>query len=272
MLKNWNWESLVTKAWHMLVERTRRYSDNFPRKLKAMQDIYLRKNANLYTKSEEKELRYYLDVVLYKFLLVDLSLEQLWALSMAKRSELLQALENSLDRLDCSDDEQLLMSFALECALFESSAFLDVFMLYTCLLLKASPIVYMTKSKFYRSLKGIKAAPFAEKAAGVKTYFDTKVFGDPKQPAGFADPNWGDLVISLRDKIAHRDRLRPSFDGDERLLDKVLLDWPTLRGLTYERFIQSVQSGMWLLAGQDLAPVLYDLEWKPGPYKPHLWQ
>jgi hypothetical protein len=79
-----------------------------------MQEIYLRGNPDLYTSNELQQVRYYLKAVSYKFHLANLSLEQLWSLSDTKRQELLHALQNSLDRLDVSDDELLLISFVFE--------------------------------------------------------------------------------------------------------------------------------------------------------------
>lgn len=100
-------------------------------------------------------------------------------------------------------------------------------------------------------------------------YFENKVFA--KSSENWLSPeNWGALLQSLRDKIAHRDKLRPSYDSDENLVDDVLFDWPTLRETTYDRFCQYMQNGMFYML-HDLSKMLYELEWKPGPYKEGLW-
>lgn len=235
-----------------------------------MQEIYLQRNLEFYTRAELQHLRYYLKAVSYKFYVATLSLEQLWALSYIKRGELFSALQNSLDWLECSDDELLLSSFALEGFLFQGRAFLDFYMIYTCLFLRTGHTGSMSRRKFVKELAKVQQVPFAEKAQRVKEYFDSKVFGG-SNGRSFDLNNWGTLLVSLRDKIAHKDRLRPSFKSEEHLLGEVLFNWPTLQDMTYDRFCQYMQNGMFSLV-TDVSPVLYELEWKPGPYKPDLWQ
>lgn len=254
----------------ILLSETRRYADSLPQKVLAMQEIYLERNGNLYTANELQQLRYYLKAVVYKFYLATLSLEQLWSLSHTKRDELVEVLQNSLDKLECSDDELLLISFALENFLFQGRSFLDFYMLYFCLFLRTGHQGSMSRSKFNKALENAEDGDFAEKAARAKEYFDTRVFAEPDGTFALSPDNWGTLITSLRDKVAHRDRLRPSFDSGEALIDKVLFDWPTIQGITYDRFCQYMQNGMFSVV-TDVSPVIYELEWKPGPYHPDLW-
>ena len=262
--------STISRGLQTLLRNARRYADIPLQKLQTMQEIYLESNPDLYNLSELHQIRYYLRAVAFKFHLANLSLEQLWSLSDTKRSELFCALENSLDRLDVSDDELLLISFVFEGFLFQARSFLDFFMLYVCLFLKTGHHGSISTGKFSDALSKANEAPFAEKADRVRDYFDNKVFGSPSW-TGLNPDNWGSLLKSLRDKVAHRDRLRPSYDSDETLVGKVLFDWPTLRNITYDRFCQYTQNGMFALF-TDISPVLYELEWKAGPYKPGLWQ
>lgn len=260
----------VTCGLNALLRGTRRYAESFSQKALAMQEAYLRRNASAYTAAECEQLRYYLKAAIYKFYLATLSLEQLWALSYAKRDKLFWALQNSLDRLDCSDDELLLSSFALETFLFQGTAFLDLYMLYLCIFFRTGHRGSISRGKFTKAIERASAGTFGHKAKQVKEYFETRVFG-AQEDTFLAPSNWGALLRSLRDKIAHRDRLRPSFESNETLLDKVLFNWPTLRGITYDRFCQHMQNGMFYLI-TDISPILYDLEWKPGPFGPHLWE
>jgi hypothetical protein len=128
----------------------------------------------------------------------------------------------------------------------------------------------MSTKTFFRALHRVNEAPFAEKAQWLQDYFHNKVFGTSNW-TGQNPNNWGSLLQSLRDKIAHRDRLRPSFNSDGTPVRKVLFDWPTLRDITFDRFCQYMQNGMFALF-TDVSPVLYEVEWKPGPFKPNLWQ
>ncbi len=235
-----------------------------------MQGHYLQGNSALYTPDDVQQIQYFLGAVAYKFHLANLSLEQLWSLSHSKRDELFYALQNSLDRLDVSDDELLLTSFALEGFLFQARSFLDFYMLYLCLFLKTGHQGSMSKEKFFKALKRANLRPLASKAEWVRDYFAKKVFGSSDRE-GLNPNDWGCLLISLRDKIAHRDRLHPSFEGNETLVGKVLFDWPTLRNITYDRFCQYMQNGMFALF-KDVSPILYELEWKPGTYRPDMWQ
>ena len=235
-----------------------------------MQEIYLRRNPSLYTSEERQQLHDSVGALSYKFHLANLSLEQLWALSHAKRHGLSSALQNVTEDLEVSDDELLLISFVFEGFLFQARAFLDFFMLFVCLLLKTGHRRYMSKKKFLKALKRVQQDPFAMKAQQVRVYFDTKVFGSSDWE-GLNPNNWGTLLQSVRDKVAHLDRLRPSYDSEEILIGETRFDWPTLRGITYDRFCQYMQNGMFALV-TDLSPILYELEWKSGPYKPDLWQ
>jgi hypothetical protein len=147
---------------------------------------------------------------------------------------------------------------------------LDFYMLYICLFLRSDHQGSMSTGRFFKALDKVNEAPFADKAEWVHDYFDNKVFGASDWTRLNPD-DWGSLLQSLRDKIAHRDRLRPSFNSDETLVGKVLFDWPTLRDITYDRFCQYMQNGMFALF-TDVSPVLYELEWKAGLYEPNLWQ
>jgi len=109
-----------------------------------------------------------------------------------------------------------------------------------------------------------------EKAQWVKTYFQSKVFGT-NNGQSFELYHWGTLLEDLRNKVAHRDRLSPSFDSKETLVEKVLFNWPTLQKMTYDRFCQYMQNGMFSLI-TNISPILYELEWKSGPYNPDLWK
>jgi len=251
----------VSAGLKALLRDTRQYADSIVQKIEAMHSYYLRGHSKLYGQIEREHLDHYLAALRFKFYLATLSLEQLWAMSHTKRDQVVPALQNSLDRLECSDDELLLQSFLLEGFLFMGRAFLDFYMLYVALLLRTGHKGSMRKSRFFKALDKIKEGRFAERATKAEAYFQNRVF---------CPDCWGTRLESLRDKIAHRDIIRPSFESDETLIGQVLFDWPTIKGITYDRFCQEMQNGMFSLF-TELSPVLYELEWKPGPYRPDLW-
>lgn len=256
-----------------LVTETAKYSMNLPRKMTAMQDIFLKQNKSLYSGEEERQIRYSLKTVNFKFQLFTLNLENLWVISEKGRSQLIDALENSLDKLSIDDGDLLAASLILENLLFQGVAFLEIYMLYLLQILGTGHKGYMSSpKKFFKNLKTVANPRLKEKAKRIEGYLVNNVFGEDKSGGvDSIDPkNWGNLLKSLRDKVAHRDLLRPSFDSDERLIGKVLFDWPTIQGLTFDRFAQSIQNGMFFML-ETLSPMLYDLEWKAGPYNPDMW-
>ena len=252
-----------TEGLHALLEMTRKYADSFPKKVEAMQEVYLEKNIKLYNSKEKEQLRYYLKASNYKFYLATLSLEQLWSLSHTKKLDVFDAIKNSLDRLDCSNDDLLLITFAFEGFLFQSRAFIDFYMLYICLILKTNQRGKISYNKFYKALKN--APPQLQaKAINITNYFEKNVFAESKN-SEINPENWGALIRSLRDKIAHRDQLRPSFDNNKRLAGQVLFNWPTIHKITYDYFFQYMQNGMFSLV-EDTSPILYDVDWKPETF------
>lgn len=256
--------SEIAGALQVLVTDTKRYADGSHLKIQAMQASFLRKNATLYTEEETQQIDYYLRAALYKSYLATIAMEQLWALSHFKRNDLIFALQNSLASLDCTDEELLTISFAFENFLFLSRAFLDFYMLYLCIFLKTGHEGKISQSKFYDSLNRVKSGQFTGKATQIAEYFKVKVFAVSSNDQ-LAPENWGTLIQSLRDKIAHQDRIRPNFSSNETLLNTVLFNWPTLRGMTYDRFCQFMENGMFSMM-TEVSSLAYELEWKPGPY------
>jgi hypothetical protein len=242
---------------------------HLPLKVQGMQRVYLNGNTKNYSLEERERIEYFLDATLLKFKFASYSLEQLWAMRDAKvNTNLLAILEKSVDSLDLSTEEQFLQSFTLEQFLFQGRAFLDFAMIYIALLLKTGHQGSMSRKTFYRCLD---KAQSSDKAILVKSYFDNNVFSENREVEILSPTNWGILLKSLRDKIAHRDIIRPSSNSKEKIANQILLEWPTLKDLLYDRFCQSMQNGMfWFF--QQLTPILYDLEWESGPYREGMWK
>ncbi len=223
-----------------------------------IQERYFQNKGSIHSKERRDQLRYFLKSVMFKFQLSNLNLEQLWALSEDDRGDLFLALENSLDRLDVDDQRLLLISFAFEGVLFQVLSTLDVYMLYISFLLELLPVGYrgrMTESKFTDLLLDHLSDNMGDKVETTYRYFSKNIFGEDEEKE-WSYANWGSLVRSLRDKIAHRDRIQPSFDSDERLIDQILFNWPTIRGVTCDYFYQKIHSGLYCMI-RDLCPILY---------------
>lgn len=71
------------------------------------------------------------------------------------------------------------------------------------------------------------------------------------------------MLVSLRDKVAHRDRVHPSFTGAEELPTGELFDWPGVKGVTYDCFCQSMDNGIFEMF-RELFPVLCGQRWIAG--------
>lgn len=83
---------------------------------------------------------------------------------------------------------------------------------------------------------------------------------------------WGKFLRDLRNSTVHRDILYPTFDTGEKLADKTLGKWPArLRDTNAIRCAQDIQNDMFTMITTS-APMLYDLEWKAGPFRDDLWE
>ena len=236
-------------------------------KTQSAQNVFLRRNATLYDGIELKNIRYFLSAFLYKLQLANYSLEQLWSIRDAIVEENMFAIiQNTVFFLELSDDGLFLQSHILEGFLFQSRSSLEFFMLYVAHLLRTGHEGSMSTKTFYKRLEKAKPEAFMEKAEGIHDYVANHIFGTGKEFDHVSPTNWGTLLTSLRDKIAHKDRINYSMNSPDRIMNDILLDFPTLQGMTYDRFCQAMQNGMWFMIC-DLFPILYDLEWQAGPYR-----
>ena len=252
-----------------LLKETRTHNDAFPQKLTKMQEIYLQNNPMLYTPQEITHIQHYLKAAMYKFYLAGLSLEQLWAVTDSKRLTVLDAIDNGLNRLDYTADELLVTSLAFETFLFQGRSFLDFYMIYLCHVLKTGHRGSMSFDQFFKELNKVSEEPFNTKVQFIRDYFTTVVFGIYDQ-SRFASNGWGQLLRDLRNKIAHKDVVNPSHQGSETLFGSVIFDWPTIQGMTYDRFCQDMENGMFYML-TEIASVIYEVKWKAGPYNPEMW-
>jgi len=255
----------IAEGMKLLQIAVRRHAIASYLKLQAMQEAYLSRTNVAYTPEERKAIEYFLSAVIHKFHLASLSLEQLWAMSDDTRGGLVEAIELSLDRLEVSEDELPVISFAFDTFLFHARAFIDFSMLYICYFLRTGHEGSISQDRFKKELAKVTESDLSTKADKIGKYFNNSVFR-PSEGPKFEIASWGTLLTDLRNKIAHRDIIRPSFESNETLLDNILLDWPTIKQTTYERFHQDMQTGMYSLL-QEMAEILYEIDWIPGPYK-----
>jgi hypothetical protein len=257
------WQKDVRAGMLLMVSQNRGYIEATHNILRHVHHIYIDKNSYLYTDQELSRIDHFLNSVIFKSFLVRVAIEQLQSVRHGRINESLwPAIENSLTTLNCSDDEQILVSFALEAFLFEARSFLDVYMILVCLLLRTGFTKgYMSKTRFYEELDKVTEPSLAQKAEWIKQYFDIHVFGlKPDKTTSISRDDWGTLLRSLRDRISHRDVISFSFDSKEKFIDDIRLDWPTIQGITYHSLAETIGNGIHSLFHQGLCHI-YELNW-----------
>ncbi|MHB0988050.1 MAG: hypothetical protein ACYC3P_05200 [Bellilinea sp.] len=257
------WQKEIKDGMLLMVSKNRGYIEATHRILRYIHGIYIGKSSHLYTEKELFWVNHFLDSIIYKSFLVRVAVEQLQSVRHGRINESLwPAIENSLVTLDCSDDEQVLVSFALESFLFEARSFLDIYMVFVCLLLKTGfTNGKMNRSRFIGELSNVIEPAFAPKAKWIKQYFDTHVFGkEENKNTSFIRKDWGILLSSLRDKVTHRDVIGLSFESKEEFIDNIRLDWPTINELTYHSLAETIGNGIHALFHQGLCHI-YELKW-----------
>lgn len=255
------------------LEESQSYSSQIPKKLRLMQEVYLQRNPHVYSTEQIRKLHYYQRAFAYKDASVALSLEQLWSLVHAGEGDrpLLQVLGNIYDDHRIDDPHLALLSFTLESFLLQATAFLDFYMLHLSAFFHIADTDRMSGPKLIKALSEVALPRFQEKAEQARDFFQSRVFGKAGRGA-VSIGSWGDVLRELRHSTIHRDMEYPSFDTGEQLTAKKTDAWPeSLQSIEAVRFAQDVQNDMFFMVTQ-LSAVLYDLEWKPGPFRPDLWK
>lgn len=239
-----------------VIEQSKRYSENQLIKIGKYQQKYLRDYEDLFSDKQRINIERKFKAVQHKFFLSMTTLEQLWALSEDSRLNFFDALENAVEKLEWSESEKVLGSLSLECFLFETQSFMEVFMFYICLLLNIEKPPQMTYTKFKKILRKIKDNDFIVRAEKIIDYYEKHIY---------SKNGWGTLLESLRNRVCHYDYIRESRDGTESIVGEILLDWPTLRKQTYDRFCQYIQNNAFEMI-RDLTPILYLNPWIAGSH------
>lgn len=254
------------------LEESASYTDQIPKKLARMQELYLARNPYLYDKIQVRKLRYYQAALAYKDLIVAFRLEELWCVVHSGPGDrpLLEVLRNVYDEHHTADEHITLLSFTLDDFLLQATAFLDFYMPYLRAFFQLSDDKKLSERKLMGALGQIDDPAFLSKATIVREFLQQRVFTDVEIGAGFI-AGWGTVLRTLRNSVIHRDMLYPTFATGEKLVDKVTQQWPRpLREIDTVRFAQDIQNDMFSMI-TSMAELLYELEWKPGPYRADLW-
>jgi hypothetical protein len=248
-----------------LLLKTNLYVGGIPYKLNAMQGLYIKRNADLYTPNQIKKLDYFLSAYLYKQHMTSWHIEQVWGITdtSAGDRKLLDVLRNIFDDHQTSDTDLLLLSFLVDNFLLQATAFLDFYILYLC------TFFHMPNTRgrgILEKLEHVDTKVFKDKPNLVREHFKNRVFASPGRYA-LSIVSWGGMLRDLRNSTVHRDQEQPSFDPRGTLVEQKAREWPeALKEIECARFCEDVQGEMFLMVSQ-VATVLYDIEWQPGPYR-----
>lgn len=242
-------------------------------KVELMQERYLNDYSVIYSEDEIKYIREYFAAIRYKFYLSVLSLEQCHALFNTKSYRLLELLDIEMLNLQFSESDLILAYHSLECFLFETGSFLDLFMRYLTLLLRSgSTKEKMTRKEFFESLKkaNVTQNVMLPKVTFIEQYFTSRVFAAEASKSAPIKENWGGLLKDIRDRVAHRDIVRTRPPGNSKIIGDMPKAWLKLQGLHYNEFCQEVTNGCFALF-EDLLPTMFETEWKVGKCDPTAW-
>jgi hypothetical protein len=221
-------------------------------KVQKVHTKFMLENEKHYTQQWVSKVNNLFSASFFKYALVNLHLEQLWAQSEIRRLSLCSSLKYSLEEMDIQDEIKLITAFSYEGVLFQARAFMDIYMLYICYFLGCIDPSYNGKMSYHKFIKTIRTCEKnKDKCEKVSFYFSKFVFGKE---------NWGSMLRSMRDKIAHRDMMRASYNSSEYIFDNELFDWPTIKDMTIDRLFQSIDTGIFELV-QEISEILYDTEW-----------
>ena len=198
-----------------------------------------------------------IDALMWKLTAAGIHLERLWECkeSVAMKHLLENAVHYNFEPKRFTDKEVAYLTAEFEAYLMQARAFISVAQIHT---LDACRIPFggiLTNDKFD---KAVRNAPVdvSGRLVSAYDYFTNEVFGCNK---------WGTLLRSLRDRVTHFDRIRPSVSiiNDAEQLD--------VAGLSLERLAQDFENGHYDLLVDVIAPI-WEREWNPGAYIPGMWE
>ena len=220
--------------------------------------VHERARALSFTEIEAKHAQDSIDAVLWKFTLSGIHLERLW---MFRESlDLQKVLDSSFGKHSMTSHEEIAAALELEGFLFQGRAMLDFLMHHVLAACRVGFQGQMSRRNFRKVIHRV-GDTNSDKANAAMQYLDLYVFPDDK---------WGGFIRSLRNRIAHRDRLRPGRESQEKAIDTAL-DWPTIRGSTFHRLTQDFENEAWE-ALTTMIPALWDRTWIGGPERSGMWE
>ena len=229
---------------------------NYEPKLRALVEI--RSTQLVFDDFERKAALRSIDALVWKLTTAGIHLERLWENreSFALQQLLSKALTGDPEPKRFTDKEVAFLPAEFEAYLFQAVAFISVAQIHTLDACRVSFGGRLTNDKYE---KAVRQSPqdVRIRLTQAHNYFTQNIFGDKK---------WGSLLKSLRDRVAHFDRIRASkttsHEGSEDL---------TVVGLSLDQLAQDFETGTFSLLVDVIAPV-WERDWQPGPYRLGMWE
>ena len=198
-----------------------------------------------------------IDALLWKLTAAGIHLERLWEFKeTAAMNSLLKNVKNNISEPKrFTDKEVCYLTAEFEAYLMQARALISVAQIHTLDACRVSFGGILTNEKYE---KAVKTAPpdVNNRLVIAYNYFLNEIFGSGK---------WGSLLRSLRDRVVHFDRIRPSSSIDNE--DEQL----RVAGLTLEQLAQDFENGSHSMFLNVIAPI-WEREWISGSYSPGMWK
>lgn len=243
--------STISKEIENLYNSSLQHVQKVIRKIENMQNDFLIDNED-YSLEDQEKISSYFNVFAHKYVLSFFHLELLWNQSELSREEVIETLKNNSIDNNWSNSRHTIASLFLESYLFQARALMDVYFRYIALVLKLKVNSFKSTNKF---LDHLEKQTDNQKAIDIHKYLSKSVYNENQ---------WGIILKGLRDKITHFDKINYNYDGTEIIWDKVKLDWPTLGGLTYDRFAQETVDNNLFEMFVSISEILYESKWQSG--------
>lgn len=229
---------------------------NYEPKLRKL--VFIRSAEFGFSEDERKIALRSIDALMWKLTAAGIHLERLWENRETFDSQQLVARlsKRKPDPRRFTDPEITFLTTEFEAFLFQSRAFITVAQVHTLDACRLNFGGMLTNSK-YKKIVGDAPPETKERLVKSYTYFTEHVFGKD---------NWGALLKSLRDRIAHFDRVRPTVSVDENEAEVI-----NVTGLTLEQLAQEFETGIYDLMVNVIAPV-WICKWESGPYHLGMWE
>lgn len=210
-----------------------------------------------FQEQERKNALRSIDALVWKLTAAGIHLERLWENreSLEIRQMMASTISDTPEPKRFTDKEIAYLAVEFEAYLLQARAFISIAQIHTLDACRV-PFGGQLTNKKYESLVNDSPDNVKKKLVQAFSYFDQEVFG-PKQ--------WGGLLKSLRDRVTHFDRIRPSRDTSHKWLEEL-----TVTGLSLERLAQDFENGSYDLIVNVIAPI-WGRDWQPGAYQLGMW-